>query len=94
MFFFQIFSKANRNNPVEIKNNVDALREVEVSAVDLSKPLTKLGAIEFNVGDDRKPWASAARIIKCGNVVVLDSFHFPIVPRISLNLFRHAAECP
>ena len=61
-FVFQIFLEANRNNTVEIKNSFDALREVEVSAVDLSKPLTRIGAIEFNVGDVRKPLASAARM--------------------------------
>ena len=69
---FQIVSEANHNNHVEIKNGFDALREVEVSAVDWSKPLTRLGAIEFNVGDVRKPLASAAMMVKCGNVVVLD----------------------
>ena len=57
---------------MKVKNGFDALREVEVSAVDLSKPLTRLGAIEFNVGDVRKPLASAAKMVKCGNVVVLD----------------------
>jgi hypothetical protein len=45
----------------------------EVLAVDLAMPLTRLSSIEFNVADVRKPLASAAKMVRSGNRVVLDS---------------------
>ena len=47
--------------------------EVEEMAVDPTKPLTRLSSIEFNVADVRKPLASAAKMVKSGNRVVLDA---------------------
>jgi hypothetical protein len=46
--------------------------EFEVFAVDPALPLTRLSSIEFNVADVRKPLASAAKMVKNGNRVVLD----------------------
>jgi len=46
--------------------------EVEVMAVDPAKPMTRMSAIEFHVADVKKPLASAARMVKAGNRIVLD----------------------
>jgi len=44
-----------------------------VMAVDMAMPLTRMSSIEFNVADVRKPLASAAKMVRSGNRVVLDS---------------------
>ncbi len=41
-------------------------------AVDPAKALTRLSSIEFNVADAKKPLASAAKMVKNGNRVILD----------------------
>jgi len=61
-----------------LENSFEALRgdelekETDVMAVDAAKPLTRLSAIEFNVADVKKPLASAAKMVRNGNRVVLD----------------------
>jgi hypothetical protein len=60
---------------MESKNSFKELEveeEFEVFAVDPALPLTRLSSIEFNVADVRKPLASAAKMVKNGNRVVLD----------------------
>ena len=51
----------------------DDEEEVDILAVDPALPLTRLSSIEFKVADVKKPLASAAKMVKSGNGVVLDS---------------------
>ena len=45
---------------------------VDIMVIDPAMPLTRLSAIGFNVADLRKPLASAVKMVRCGNRVVLD----------------------
>ena len=60
-------------NSIAGLENEDDKEEVDVLAVDPALPLTRLSSIEFNVADVKKPLASAAKMVKSGNRVVLDS---------------------
>ena len=58
-------------------NSFDMLSETsedaqDIMAVDCTEPLTRMSAIEFHVADVSKPLASAVRMVKAGNRVVLD----------------------
>ena len=44
----------------------------DIMGVDRALPLTRTSAIEFNVADVRKPLASAVKMVRKGNRVVLD----------------------
>ena len=59
---------------VNAKQNVEVRNRFEVLAVETNKDrkMTRTSAIEFNVAEVRKPLASAARMVKSGNRVVLD----------------------
>ena len=62
--------KKKAKNPFDVLGNNS--EDIEVMAVDPAKPLTRMSSIEFNVADVRKPLASAARMVKSGNRIVLD----------------------
>ena len=59
---------------VNAKQNVEVRNRFEVLAVETNKDrkMTRTSAIEFNVAEVPKPLASAARMVKSGNRVVLD----------------------
>ena len=59
---------------VNAKQNVEVRNRFEVLAVETNKDpkMTRTSAIEFNVAEVGKPLASAARMVKSGNRVVLD----------------------
>ena len=59
---------------VNAKQHVEVRSQFEVLAVETNKDqkMTRTSAIEFNVAEVRKPLASAARMVKSGNQVVLD----------------------
>ena len=59
----------NRNKFKVLEDDFGA---IDVMAVDAAKPLTRMSAIEFHVADVRKPLASAAKMVRAGNRIVLD----------------------
>ena len=70
---------ASRKGSTKMRNgnSFDVLSEAsedakEIMAVDFAEPLTRMSAIEFHVADVSKPLASAVRMVKAGNRVVLD----------------------
>lgn len=60
----------------QVRNRFDALSESDGMArmlpVQAVEPVERKGAIEFNVADVRKPLASAVKMVRAGNRIVLD----------------------